>query len=193
MKSLRKLLGLTLVLSCGALSADDEVVIEDNSSPETGLISFTGVVFRDSNGNGAQDEGEPVTEGASVSLLHSETRLAIATAKTDEKGVYVFEKVPPGKYPLEVTFPSGRSLVTEEYDVAELNGGAFLAVAIPEEKDGPKFADASLVNPANTPQFVVTSGDSTSGTTSTRSTNVTKSTTVQTIIPPSQVISPSAP
>lgn len=191
MKSLTKLLWIALVFSCVTLWGDDEATV-DSGSKEDGTISISGIVFRDSNGNGEQDEGELVTEGAKVSLLDAESGLAIATAETDEKGLYAFDGVQPGKYPLEITFPSGDKIVTEPYEPTVGGGGAFLAVAVPQEKGGPKFADASMVNPANTPRFVVVSGGSTSSASLSKVSNGPK-VTVQTIIPPEQVISPSAP
>ncbi len=58
-----------------------------------------GVVWNDVNNNGIQDAGEPVVEGAVVTLGE-------ATTATDINGFYEFP-VPPGTYEITVQIPPG--------------------------------------------------------------------------------------
>ena len=66
---------------------------------EQGMLSISGRVFNDTNGNGVKDTNEIGLEGWDVQL--EETAGNIITAKTDRNGYYIFMGLLPGRYILE--------------------------------------------------------------------------------------------
>jgi uncharacterized repeat protein (TIGR01451 family) len=76
--------------------------------PARGSIGDT--VFRDDNGNGQQDTGEPGIPNITVTttLPDGTTR----TATTDPSGRYIFNDLPPGSYTITPTSPPGFLLTT---------------------------------------------------------------------------------
>lgn len=69
-------------------------------------------VWRDDNGNGTQDAGEPGVAGVSVSLFKG-TKL-IATTITDAYGKYLFPNLDPAtNYSIKVTPPANYSFTTQ--------------------------------------------------------------------------------
>ena len=63
-------------------------------------------VWKDTNGNGLQDTGEPGISGMTVQLLNS-LNVVIATTTTNASGIYTFTGLVPGSYTVQFTAPSG--------------------------------------------------------------------------------------
>ncbi len=61
-------------------------------------------VWRDVNGNGVQDAGEPGIAGVEIVLRGSDSTV-LAVTTSDASGAYSFENVPYGSYTVEVTAP----------------------------------------------------------------------------------------
>ena len=72
--------------------------VEVEPAKDTPLGAIGDYVWLDINRNGIQDEGEPGILGAKVSLYDAKTGNLINTAKTDEKGHYIFEGLLAGSY-----------------------------------------------------------------------------------------------
>ncbi|MFA6373740.1 MAG: SdrD B-like domain-containing protein, partial [Methanothrix sp.] len=68
-------------------------------------VSFSGVKFEDSNGNGARDSGEPGLEGWTIKLMKEGNE--IASTETAADGTYSFADVAPGSYTVEETDQTG--------------------------------------------------------------------------------------
>ncbi len=76
------------------------------------LASLGNVVFRDTNGNGIQDAGEPGVQGVTVTVTDG-SGAPVGTATTDINGNYTVSNLPPGTY--TVTFsnlPAGLTPTT---------------------------------------------------------------------------------
>ncbi len=74
-----------------------------------GLYRTTAIgnlVWFDSNGNGARDEGEPGIPGVTVTLRDSSGN-TVTTTQTLADGSYAFNDVTPGTYSLRITLPAG--------------------------------------------------------------------------------------
>jgi SdrD B-like domain len=80
--------------------------------PTSCIGSIGDYVWKDSNGNGIQDAGEPVFAGVTVTLTKPDN--TTVTAVTDASGLYIFPNLSAGSY--TVTFPTtlagGYSLTT---------------------------------------------------------------------------------
>jgi len=69
-------------------------------------------VWRDLNGNGIQDSGEPGVQGVTVTLYNAAGN-AVATTTTDVNGAYVFTGVAPGTYTVGFSnLPAGFGFTT---------------------------------------------------------------------------------
>ena len=82
------------------------------------LGSLGDTIFRDDNGNGTQDSGEPGLAGIDVDLLDSTGNL-ITTETTDGGGNYVFAGLAPGTYSARVvtsTLPVNTQQITGNPD-----------------------------------------------------------------------------
>ena len=82
-----------------------------NPSASVAKINFcygavSGKVFRDDNGNGVQDAGEPGMAGVTVSLS------GVGTTTTDGNGNYSFTANAPANYTVSTTPPSGYDCIT---------------------------------------------------------------------------------
>ena len=73
---------------------------------EPELAELGDLVWKDSNFNGIQDEGEPGVEGVFVELLN-EGGDVIADDTTDANGNYLFTDLEPGNYRVRFTAPDG--------------------------------------------------------------------------------------
>ena len=89
---------------------DGLVLIKTGATGGGGSGSGSGfigdLVWRDKNGNGKQDSGEPGWEGIKIDLITSSgSRIASTTSGAD--GSYAFKNLGPGRYRIAVTAPSG--------------------------------------------------------------------------------------
>ena len=84
---------------------------EDDHDPEKIFViaQIGDFVWKDINGNGRQDQGEPGVPGVTVNLLSCDGSV-IATEVTDGNGFYLFDQVIPGDYIVE-------------FDISELLAG----------------------------------------------------------------------
>ncbi|MFY9821172.1 MAG: SdrD B-like domain-containing protein [Thermoanaerobaculia bacterium] len=92
----------------------DSVEIDTTCTPQT--FSLGDLVWKDTNGNGVQDSGEPGISGVTVQLLNS-SNTVVATATTNSSGNYTFSNVAAGTYTVKVvssTLPAG---YTPTYDL----------------------------------------------------------------------------
>ena len=82
---------------------------EVDRTVDAGLYWAGGIgdlVFRDTNGNGLQDTGEPGVPGATVKLLDASGNV-LATTTTDAGGHYQFLGLAPGSYRVGFVAPDG--------------------------------------------------------------------------------------
>jgi hypothetical protein len=77
-----------------------------NDFLDTVLVSIGDTVWTDTNGNGAQDSGEPGVSNVTVTLYGVASNV-VATTLTDVSGVYVFSNLLPGAYAVGFMPPSG--------------------------------------------------------------------------------------
>lgn len=87
-----------------AATANCCITIARSSSSATGQIGS--LVWKDADGDGLQDAGEPGIAGITVQLKNS-SGTVIATDVTDSSGVYGFEGLSAGTYTVVVATPSG--------------------------------------------------------------------------------------
>ncbi len=87
-------LPLTLMLSCGGGSGDGSATAEADLGDR---------VWKDLNGNGLQEPGEPGLAGLSVTLKTGKG--VVATTTTDASGGYGFGGLAAGTYTLEIATP----------------------------------------------------------------------------------------
>ena len=79
----------------------------NNSSSTTTTLASIGTigdtVWRDDDGNGSMDIGEPGLPDVTIALSDAETQHLIATTRTDALGHYLFKGLGTGRYLLRVT------------------------------------------------------------------------------------------
>jgi len=85
-------------------SAVDDTTIDAGLTPE-GVLGDR--VWRDVNGNGLQDGGEPGIDGVTVMLLDGTTQTTISTTTTAGGGAYTFSDLPPASYRIAFVLPAG--------------------------------------------------------------------------------------
>lgn len=117
------------------------------TSGAEGVVS--GVVYEDGNGNGVMDDGEVGVPGAKVVLLSFPDEEELDEVVTGPEGTYSFASVPPGEYQLQITFPSGLTVITDPFVVAAGSDGPFLAIPVVTGGTALRFTNLTLVNPAN--------------------------------------------
>ena len=107
--------------AAGFVSTGDHVGANDDQIPvtlvsggsssgndflDTTLVSIGDIVWTDTNGNGAQDAGEPGVSNVTVTLYGVASNV-VATTLTDVSGAYVFSNLLPGTYAVGFMPPSG--------------------------------------------------------------------------------------
>jgi protocatechuate 3,4-dioxygenase beta subunit len=92
----------------------DSVQIDAGCSVPT--YSIGDRVWKDTDGDGVQDSGEPGISGVTVQLLNS-SNAVIATDTTDSNGIYGFTDIPAGTYTVKVVSSSLPSGYTPTYDL----------------------------------------------------------------------------
>jgi protocatechuate 3,4-dioxygenase beta subunit/methionine-rich copper-binding protein CopC len=71
-----------------------------------GLVSVTGTVYEDKNGNGSRDPGEPGLQNWTIELLNTSGNI-VATTTSDANGNYEFDNVFPGTFVVAEILQSG--------------------------------------------------------------------------------------
>jgi uncharacterized repeat protein (TIGR01451 family) len=129
---------------------------EKNTSVDAGVFtpaSLGDKVWRDSNGNGIQDAGEPGFGGVTVTLFDS-TGGVVATTTTAPDGGYTFTGLLPGTYTVGFTAPAGASFTLANVGTND----AVDSDALPTGRTGPitlaagennTTVDAGLIPPAS--------------------------------------------
>ncbi|HSS49624.1 MAG TPA: SdrD B-like domain-containing protein, partial [Thermoanaerobaculia bacterium] len=92
----------------------DSVEIDTTCTPQT--FSIGDLVWKDTNGNGVQDSGEPGISGVTVQLLNA-SNTVIATTTTNSSGNYTFSGVAAGNYTVRVVSSSLPAGYTPTYDL----------------------------------------------------------------------------
>lgn len=135
----------------------------DSSLNELEILdtSIGDFVWRDMNGDGIQDPGEPGLANVTVNLLDSTGTTVLDTVLTDSNGAYLFSSLDPGDYIVEFVLPA-------EHDYTIQNAGLDSAldsdadtvtgrtsVITLAEGDTRSDIDAGLVPDDTTPPTVV--------------------------------------
>jgi hypothetical protein len=76
-------------------------------------VSIGDFVWKDLNGNGIQDAGEPGIQNVTVQLLGSDGTTVLSTTTTNAAGNYSFTNLAPGTYTVKFTAPSGYTFTTK--------------------------------------------------------------------------------
>jgi hypothetical protein len=126
------------------------------------LVSFTGTVYNDKNGNGVRDGGEPALANWTINLLDS-TNTIVATTTSDGMGYYTFnnlgpnlytvqEVVKPGWYITQPTNPPGTYTLpaVSGANVANLDFGDFKQITVSGNIYNDKIGNGQF-NPASLP------------------------------------------
>ena len=89
--------------------ANAEDTYTDDATDEPTLIGarLGDFVWEDTNGNGIQDQGEPVLDQVEVTLYAADGTTVILTTTTDPNGLYLFDLLAPGDYVVGFTTPDG--------------------------------------------------------------------------------------
>ncbi len=70
--------------------------------PPPCVTGLEGLVYRDFDGDGLRDAGEPGWSGLQAALVSAGDRQIVAQAETDAAGIYHFSDVPPGAYLIDI-------------------------------------------------------------------------------------------
>jgi hypothetical protein len=86
-------------------------------------VNISGSKYRDVNGNGCKDTGEPMLQGWTMDLFSS-SGVLLATATTDASGNYAFTNVGPGSYVVKEENQAGwiRTSLPASYSVSPTSG-----------------------------------------------------------------------
>ncbi len=115
----------------------------DDITRDAGIVPLTSIgdrVWRDNDGDGIQDAGEPGVSGVTVRLIGGPT---VLTTTTDVNGNYLFDNLPPGDYSIEVVTPNHYMISpknvgadpTADSDVDPTTGRSVTTTLIPDEDD----------------------------------------------------------
>ena len=121
---------------------------EQDAAAQT--ASVTGVVYDDANADGEATPGETVVEGTTVTLIDAETGDEIATVVTGEDGSFSFEGVASGTFLIQFTYPSGLTVQSMPFPLAEGQSFGFNApVVTPTGGGATTSPNLSVVNPGS--------------------------------------------
>ena len=116
------------------------------------LASLGDTVFRDLNGNGLQDAGEPGVPGVSVNLL-AQNGDPLAATTSDRNGRYTFPALNPGTYIVEFIAPESQGFTTPnagddalDSDADPVSGQSEPLTLVAGENN--RSVDAGLLSPA---------------------------------------------
>ncbi len=99
----------------------------------SGLGTLSGVVYEDTNSNGAFDGAEPVQGGYTVQLLQN--GVVVATTTSNPDGSYLFTGIAPGNYSVAAISPGG-SLTTGAGIIVIAQGENVTDVNLPIDPSG---------------------------------------------------------
>ena len=137
-----KLLKFSLIACLTFLFAEHDAAAQ--------TASVEGVVYYDANADGEATPGETVVEGTTVTLIDCETGEEIATVVTGEDGSFSFEGVASGSYLVQFTYPSGLTVQSRCFPLAEGQTFKFNApVVTPTQNGGTTSPDLSVANPGH--------------------------------------------
>jgi MYXO-CTERM domain-containing protein len=138
--------------------ADASSVDFENQTLSAGLVGAYSVgdtVWRDNNGNGVLDAGEPGLPGVMVELLGSDSQV-LATAVSSKLGRYTFAHLPAGNYKIKfsklpdgLVFTCGNSGENPAVDSDPNRDGVTRVFAIGSENPADTSIDAGLTTLAN--------------------------------------------
>jgi uncharacterized repeat protein (TIGR01451 family) len=115
-----------IATATGGLTAQDAGSLSCTPPPPTGQIGD--FVWKDTDGDGIQDAGEPGIAGLTVTL----TGPVSATTTTSASGKYLFSNLPAGTYTVSVGTPSGLTpTLTGAGTAATDNNGSPATVTLP--------------------------------------------------------------
>ncbi|MCB0068687.1 MAG: carboxypeptidase regulatory-like domain-containing protein, partial [Caldilineaceae bacterium] len=126
------------------------VLSEGSSGANFGLLIqsvIQGMVFADSNGNGAQDSGEAGVSGVTVKLFSLPTEQLVDQRATSVNGGYRSAALATGQYRVEIETPVGYSIPTGSNSVlvwvGRISSGAEanFALRLPNSISGALFVD----------------------------------------------------
>ena len=100
----------TITLASGQINPNIDAGLIFNTP--AALSSIGDFVWFDTNGNGAQDAGEPGVSGITVTLYDAATGNTLAITTTDGTGSYIFNNLPTGTYTVGFSAPGGTVLTT---------------------------------------------------------------------------------
>jgi protocatechuate 3,4-dioxygenase beta subunit len=133
---------------------------ESDLTIDAGLVKLGRIgdyVWKDNNGNGIQDAGEPGIPGVTVTLTGPNNLQKTTT--TDATGYYIFEKLEPGEYTVVFTKPAGYTFTTpfagapDKDSNADVNTGASELITLAAGQSNLTI-DAGLYQPASLGDFV---------------------------------------
>ena len=137
---------------------------DNNTTVDAGLYQPAALgdfVWKDLNGNGIQDAGEPGIANVTVNLLGPTGSSVLATTTTDSNGLYHFTNLVPGTYRVEFVQPSGYSFspATQGSDTAkdsnaDTTSGITTTSFTLASGDNNTTVDAGLYQPAALGDFV---------------------------------------
>ncbi len=125
--------------------------VSDLNFGEFALVTFSGEVYNDTNGNGTLNNGELGLSGWTVDLINSSNQ--VTTATTDVNGDFSFTDVGPGTYTVEVVQQTGYDAssttslsvtASSGSNVSDLNFGEFVPVALSGEVFGDVNGNGAL-------------------------------------------------
>ena len=144
--------------------ADADLVDATVSAGLVGTYTVGDTVWRDDNGNGVLDSGEPGIPGVRVDLLDEGHQL-VARAVTTDSGRFAFAELAAGTYRLRflppgknLVFTSARSGTNPAVDSDADRAGLSGPVVLGDENPADTTVDAGLTSPANRTVLSVSTG-----------------------------------
>jgi uncharacterized repeat protein (TIGR01451 family)/uncharacterized repeat protein (TIGR02543 family) len=95
-----------------------------NTFETQSLGAISDLVWKDLNGNGLQDAGEPPFPGVTVNLRDGTGATILASAVTNATGNYLFSNVPAGTYVVEFVAPAGWAFTAKDAGADNLDSDA---------------------------------------------------------------------
>lgn len=97
-----------ITLACGQCDTSIDAGLIQSPSPNTARLGD--FVFRDSNHNGIQDQGESGIGGVTVKLLNASGNSVLSSTTTNSSGQYQFSSLAAGSYMVQFVTPGSYTL-----------------------------------------------------------------------------------